>query len=356
MRPLIARIDTQALRHNMQRLRGIAGTARLMTLLKANAYGHDLVLVARALADLNERLAVACLDEAVALRNAGIRTPVLILQGPYSPDEWDEGLHLGKVEWVIHHPSQWDWIRTATGSAIWLKFNTGMGRLGLPASEVRTWLDALQNSHHQLRGIMTHYACADEPEGEHWHNQHATVSRLAEALPGALDFSASNSAALFNGIHPRETWARPGISLYGASPYADRSAEALGLKPVMTLISQVIAVNRIRKGETVGYGATWTAPRDSRIAVVAAGYGDGYPRHARTGTPVRVAGHRVPLVGRVSMDMLTVDVTDYPDVDVGAPVELWGPGLSVDEVARHADTISYTLTTGLTARVPRQAV
>lgn len=352
-------ISTRALHHNMQRVREAAPYSRVMAMVKADAYGHGARLVAETLAEA-DAFGVAFLDEALALRAAGIRQPITVLEGVFSDNEMFEAVRQN-LSVVIHQEEQVALLERCrlTGPInVWLKLDTGMHRLGLAP-------EAAGNAFRRVRaaritgevGLMTHFACADQLDSPLTDQQltrfRAVQQQLTRNGDASLPDSLSNSAGILAWPAAHGAWVRPGIMLYGSSPFPDQSAESLGLRPVMTLTSRLIAVRPLKKGEPVGYGASWVTDRDTRIGVVAIGYGDGYPRHARTGTPVLVEGRRVPLVGRVSMDMITVDLGDLP-AQLGAHCVLWGEGLPADEVAAHAGTISYELFCKVTARVRRE--
>ena len=360
-RPAEALIDLDALRHNYALAAQRAGAARAMAVIKADGYGHGLPQVARALHGHAPQFAVASLEEALRIREAGVTEPVVLLQGVHAPDDWRLAAEHG-FQPVLHCAEQCDALQQKSmalaaqgGVLVWLKVNIGMNRLGFPVDALASQIARLHALPGViLRGIISHFACADEPEHPLTEHQLEQIQTLRRTWPDLL-FSAANSAAHFRDAGDAcFDWTRPGIMLYGASPFEHRSAAELGLRPVMSLRSAVIAVRDLPAGASVGYGAAWVAQRSARMAVVAMGYADGYPRHAPSGTPVWVLGQRVPLMGRVSMDMLAVDVTAHPDVGVGAPVELWGQHVPVDEVATCAGTIGYELLTGVTARVPRR--
>jgi alanine racemase len=346
-------IDTEALRHNLSVIRARAGRARIIAVVKANAYGHGLVSSALALAGA-DAFAVARLEEALALRAAGIDSRILLLQGVCSAAQLHDAAH-EHLDLVVHDETQLALLERSGAAhclALWIKVDTGMHRLGFPPGEFAAALArirALKPAAREVR-LLTHLACANERD------RSVTQAQLEcfRAATRGLDYeiSIANSAGLFADVALGCHWVRPGLALYGASPFEDCTAQALGLKPVMTLTSEVIAVRRVARGEPVGYGAAWVAPRDSVIATVAGGYGDGVHRSLKSGTPVLVGGRRAPLAGRVSMDMLTVDVSALEPLQVGAPVVLWGEGLPVEEVARHAGTIAYELLCGVSQRVP----
>jgi len=355
LRPLVARIDTAALAHNLGVARRHAGGARILAVIKANGYGHGLARVAHALRAA-DGFAVLTLDEAAALRAQGYTHPIVLLEGWFHIDELPEIARL-RLRPVIHREDQVDALlraRLDNRIDLLLKLDTGMHRLGLPPQRLAAVLERLRGAA-QVGGItlMTHFACADEPQV----GVADQLARFRDATRGLdLPVTLANSAALLRYPETVGDWVRPGILLYGASPFADQTGEALGLLPVMTLQSALIAVQTVRKGEGVGYGAAFVAPRDMRIGVAACGYADGYPRHAGTGTPILVAGRLTRTLGRVSMDMLAVDLSEAPGAHVGSPVTLWGQGLPVERVAAAAGTIAYELLTGVAARVRFEAV
>jgi alanine racemase len=347
-------IDTRALRHNLTAIRERARRARVMAVVKANAYGHGLVPAALALAEA-DAFAVARLEEGLALRGAGITQPIVLLEGIFTAEQLLEAARHG-FDLVLHDLLQIELLEEMTGAhrfVLWIKIDTGMNRLGFPPREFVTVLERVRRltpAPLEIR-LLTHLACADERDNR---QTHAQVARFREATRG-LDYAVSiaNSAGIFGEAQLGCDWVRPGLALYGASPFADSSAAQLGLEPVMNLETSVIALRRVVRGERVGYGGAWSAPRDSLIAIVAAGYGDGLPRGLKDGTPVLVAGVRAPLVGRVSMDMIAADVSELAqEVRVGSPAVLWGRGLPVEEIARHAGTIPYELLCGVSQRVP----
>ena len=350
MRPLQARIDLSALRHNLGVARGYAPQARTMAVIKANGYGHGMLRVAHALATA-DGFAVLNVEEAVALREAGFNQTILLLEGFFSADELPTLAEYGLAS-VIHCPEQIEMLEMAglpVKIDVFLKLNSGMNRLGFSAQEFPAAMERLK-SHRAVRDVtlMTHFAQADEAPGVS--AQHALFEQLTanRHQPRSL----ANSAAILRHPAAHADWVRPGIMLYGSSPFADASAESLGLQPVMTLSSELISVRDIKAGEAVGYGATFRAERAMRIGTVACGYADGYPRHAASGTPILVDGKRTRTLGRVSMDMLSVDLSALPEARVGSRVVLWGEGMPIDEVAQAAGTISYELLCALAPRVP----
>ncbi|HET9329763.1 MAG TPA: alanine racemase [Steroidobacteraceae bacterium] len=346
-------IDTQALRHNLNVIRVRAGRARVIAVVKANAYGHGLVGTALSLHGA-DAYAVARLEEGMALRAAGVNKRIVLLEGVFTPAQLEDAAH-ERLDLVVHDLSQVELLEKARNAdlfALWLKVDTGMHRLGFAPRDFAAALTRIRSllpRPRELR-LMTHLACANERDERTTAEQ---LTRFREVTRGLdCETSIANSAGVFGEYAPGCQWVRPGIALYGGSPFVDVSAAQLGLKPVMTLMSSVIAVRRVPRGESVGYGAAWTAPRDSVVAVVAAGYGDGVHRSMANGAPVLVNEQRAALVGRVSMDMLAADVTGLNGVQVGVPAVLWGAGLPVDEVARHAGTIAYELLCSVSQRVP----
>lgn len=351
-RPIRATIDLSALRGNFSVARQNAQGAALWAVIKANAYGHGLMRAAGALDDLADGYALLDLEDAIALREAGFRQPILLLEGFFEADELPLFAEYGLTP-VVHTLEQVDMLTSTALPArlpVYLKLNTGMNRLGLSAEEFHPALTALETTP-SVSGItlMTHFADADLERGIGWQ-----MARFEEVTRGCdYPVSLANSAALLRFPDARRSWARPGIMLYGSSPFPqDVSAEALGLCPVMTLSSQLIAVQELQPGERVGYGGIFAAEGPMRIGIVACGYADGYPRHAPSGAPIIVEGRRTRSVGRVSMDMIMVDLEGIPDAGIGSPVVLWGEGLPVDDVATAAGTVSYELLCALTSRVP----
>lgn len=351
-RPIRATIDLSALRGNFAVARQRAAGASLWAVVKANAYGHGLMRAAEALDDLADGFALLDLNDAVALREAGFRQPILLLEGIFEADELPLYAEYGLTP-VVHALEQVEMLAGAALPArlpVYLKINTGMNRLGLSAEEFHPALTALEtmNSVGSIT-LMTHFADADLERGIDWQ-----MACFKEATQGCGNtVSLANSAALLRYPESCRGWARPGIMLYGSSPFPqDESADQLGLRPVMTLSSQLISIQHLQPGDRVGYGGIFTAEQPMRIGVVACGYADGYPRHAPSGTPILVEGRRTRTLGRVSMDMIMVDLEGIPDAGVGSPVVLWGEGLPVDEVASAAGTVSYELLCALTQRVP----
>jgi len=318
--------------------------------VKANAYGHGIERVGRALPQA-DGFATLELDGAVALREKQPGAPILLLEGFFAAAELAE-ISSANLATAVHSEDQLRMLEAAKPERlfdVWLKVNTGMNRLGFPPERVREVLERLRASGTTKSiTLMTHFATADGPQGIE-----EALRRFATATQGiALPRSFANSAAIFAHPESHADAVRLGIGLYGATPFADRSALSLGLKPAMTLTSRLIAIQEPKARETIGYGASFRVDAPTRVGVVACGYADGYPRHAPTGTPVLVAGVRTRTVGRVSMDMITVDLGPVPAATVGAPVTLWGEGMPIDDVATAAGTVGYELLCAVAPRVP----
>jgi alanine racemase len=351
-RPSRVVIDKQALKHNLQRVRELDPHSKIMAIIKADAYGHGLVRVANTLSDA-DAFGVACLEEAEQLRSASITTPIVLLEGPHKAVDLTSIVQL-QLEIVIHNEFQLDILEQATLDKplqVWVKIDTGMHRLGFPLDNVINILKRIaqcKNIKPSFR-LMTHLATANEQNNPLTQQQLENFKQACDGLEA--EKTIANSAAVIGFPETHADWNRPGLMLYGVSPMADRHAHELRLKPVMTLESELISIQKLKKGEPVGYGATWRCPEDMPVGVVAAGYGDGFPRHAKSGTPVLVNDVRCSLIGRASMDMLTIDLRNQPQAKVGDRVVLWGESLPVEEIARHADTIPYELLCGVHKRL-----
>ena len=351
-RPARVVINLAALGHNINRVRQIAPRSKVMAIVKADAYGHGITRVAKTLSTA-DAFGVACLEEARELRTAGINHPVVLLEGPYSPGELAEIEQLN-LDIVVHDQSQvkmLEAVKLASPVKVWLKIDSGMHRLGfLPECVSEMWerLSSCASVAEDIH-LMTHLASASERDDPMTNIQLQTFEKLAGQFRGGCSIANSAGVIAFPSSHA--DWVRPGLMLYGVSPMSDTTSSDEGLVPVMTLESQLIAVKNLCANDPVGYGATWRCPEDMPVGVVAAGYGDGYPRHAPSGTPVLVNGKRVTLIGRASMDMLIVDLRTQPHAKVGDPVILWGEGLPLEEVAKHAGTIPYELLCGVHKRL-----
>jgi alanine racemase len=350
----VARIDHSAIRHNLSRVRAYAPRARIMAAIKADAYGHGALPVARALVDAGvDALAVACFEEAASLREAHVQAPIVLLEGVLSAAEAQlaagENLHI-----VVHSAWQLALLQqqlpASAPLSIWFKLDTGMHRLGFAPEQAQSLYEAVRARRGwRLQGWFTHLACADDPDHPLTMRQIQLFERVTAGLPGAR--SIANSAGLIAWPQARADWVRPGLMLYGASPLIGKSAAELDLRPAMQLESRLITVKEVEAGETVGYGASYCCPERMRIGIVAVGYADGVHRVLPSGTPVLIQQQRVPIVGRVSMDMIAVDLRRLPHAQVGDPVLLWGSGLPAEEVAACAGTLAYELFCGLTRRV-----
>ena len=353
-RTTTATIHLGALRHNLARIKAMAAPARVMAVVKADAYGHGLERVARALDADAECFAVAALGDGLRLRAAGHRQRIVVLSGPDQPGDIAEMQRL-QLDAAIHHDAQLPWLAEARAGRgrlrAWLKIDSGMHRLGFAperVAEVHARLAAMPGLDPEI-GLLSHFAESEVFDGERTREQ---IERFAEATCGlAGPRSLSNSAAVLGWPEARVDWVRTGGLLYGLSVVEGKSGADFGFRPAMTLATRLIAINTVRRGESIGYNGTWTSPEDMPVGVAAVGYGDGYPRSAASGTPVLVGDTRVPLIGRVSMDLITLDLREVPQAKVGDRVTLWGGGLPVETIAGHAGTISYDLTCGMTRRV-----
>lgn len=349
-RPLVAHVDLAALETNLARVRELAPGAEVLAVVKANAYGHGLDRLLPALGSA-DGLALIELDAAVRLRERGYNRRILLLEGFFEARELD-AIAANAISVVVHSAEQARMLEQAQLTRpldVHVKVNAGMNRLGVAPTETRGLAERLAATPAVASlTLMTHFASADAPGG--LAEPLARFARACDGLPYRR--SLANSAGVVRYAEIGGDVVRPGIMLYGATPFADRTAEALGLAPVMTLRSRLVGVQMLERGEIVGYGATFAAPRSMRIGVVACGYADGYPRHAPNGTPVLVCGRRVPMAGRVSMDMLTVDLSSVPEAGVDSDVVLWGEGLPVDDVARMSGTVGYELLCAVARRVP----
>lgn len=351
-RPLVATIDAAAMRHNLNVARTSTPRANIWAVVKANAYGHGLARGMHAFSDA-DGLALIEVDSAVRLREMGWQKPILLLEGFFEPADLPE-VAAHRIQVAVHCSEQIDMIAQAKLNApidVHLKMNSGMNRLGFHPDEFRAAYERVRAIESVgSMSMMTHFANADDPAnaGMPMQEQLRRFQAVTEGLPGAR--SVSNSAAVLTRPDVLSDWVRPGIMLYGGTP-GGRTAEEFGLKPAMTLTSEIIGMQHIRAGDAVGYGSRFVAERAMTTGVVACGYADGYPRHAPSGTPVLVDGVKTRIVGRVSMDMITVDLTEVPNARVGSKVVLWGEGLPVDEVATAAGTIGYELMCAIAPRV-----
>ena len=350
-RPARVVIDLKAVRSNLQTVKQYAPARKVMAIIKADAYGHGLERIAKQLNEA-DAFGVACLEEAVRLRNAGITKTIILLEGFFSKEELIQLSDLN-IQTVVHQLDQLEMIEelpTEKAVNVWLKIDTGMHRLGFD-------LDFIQSIYKRLKQasgakdkirLMTHFASAQEHDPVSVESQLKNFTEIVANLEG--EHCLANSSAIIDWPTSHGDWVRPGLMLYGVSPFADRTAEDLGLQPVMSLQSELISVKQAKKGDKVGYGGTWECPEDMLIGVVAMGYGDGYPRHAQPGTPMLINGELAHLIGRPSMDMLTVDLRVCPEAKIGDDVILWGRELPIEEIARCAETIPYELLCGMRMR------
>lgn len=349
-----ATVDLAAIRHNLRAVRRIAPGSKVMAAVKADAYGHGAVPIARALeAEKVDALAVACMEEAMSLREAHLlTTPITLLEGVISIEEAALAVY-ERLQVVVHDHWQIALLEQLPLSAevqVWFKLDSGMHRLGFPLGDVPRLVETLrQRPSWRFQGWITHLACADELDSPVTRQQITAYNQALQGVAGAR--SIANSAGLLAWPEARVDWVRPGLMLYGASPLPGKSAAGLGLKAALKLESRLIAVREYAAGEPIGYGQIWRTPERMKIGVVAVGYADGLHRCLAPGTPMLIGGLRAPLVGRVSMDMISVDLRPVPGAAVGDPVMLWGPGLPAEEIAEKAGTLAYELFCGLTQRV-----
>lgn len=356
-------INTQALRHNLARVREMAPSSQVMAVIKANGYGHGLTQVAKSLAS-TDAFAVACVDEAIQLRKAGMKQPIVVLEGFTYPQELAAVLQ-NDLTCVMNNTHQvevlCDYIEHTSSSfkdvfKIWLKLDTGMHRLGFTEAELFQVYEQLTHRDEidPKIGIMSHFACSDEENNPYNQQQLERYQTVLNRLNPPMA-SMANSAAIIQIPQSHFQWVRAGIMLYGVSPFSEQTGEQLGLKPVMTLKANVVAIKHLEQGAKIGYGSSWECPEKMSVAVVAIGYGDGYPRHAGSGTPVLLNGVETQTLGRVSMDMISIDLRPLKQVKktvrIGDEVTLWGEQLAVEKIAAHADTIGYELLCGVSARV-----
>lgn len=356
-RAALAILSTENLLNNLRVIKETSGNSRVMAMIKANAYGHGLRSTAKRICHHVDTLGVASIDEAVALREIGIKSSITLAEGVFEPDELLIA-SVNRFSVVFHEESQLQWLE---GSSLplplraWMKIDTGMGRLGFPVEKAVEVYKRLSRSSHLIQpvGVFSHFACADQASHPMNEIQKAAFFEVCKSLPDShlIPKTFANSPAIFNFPETHLDLVRPGISLYGVSPFVGKTAQELGLKPVLTLQTRLIAVRQFAAGASVGYGSLFTCPESMPVGVVAMGYGDGYPRTARTGTPVLVGQKKCQLVGRVSMDMATIDLRNCPEAKVGDPVTLWGEGLPIEEVASFTANCPYDLLTGIQQRV-----
>lgn len=351
-RPAKITVNLSALKWNYQQVKKLAPNSRVLAMVKSNGYGHGITRVAKGLSEA-DAFGVACIEEAMLLREADIKSPIVLMEGLFEESELElamqQDFHL-----VVHHFEQIEMLEKHPETkplTIWLKIDTGMHRLGFcPADALQAYTRLMNcDAVKKPLGLMTHFAESDSPERAQTLKQIELFNMTTQNLPGII--SMANSAGIIAWPSAHGDWVRPGIMLYGVSPFAGHRGVEHHLEPVMSLCTQLIAIHQINKGERIGYGGTWESPEDMLIGVVAIGYGDGYPWRAKSGIPVLVNGRPCPLVGRVAMDMLTVDLRTQPEAKVGDPVLLWGRGLPVEVIAEQSGTSPYELLTRITQRV-----
>lgn len=345
-------IDLNALVSNYQYIDSLASNSNTIAVIKADAYGHDANKVALALSNKVNSFAVGFIDEALALRRGGIENEILILEGPFNKEDFNLA-HKNNFTLMLHSDYQIQWLKSANteiSGDIWLKVDTGMNRLGFPVEQVDNVISQLSEQQKNKLVLCSHFSTAEQVNNAKPIEQLAALKSLV--LKHQCKFSMANSAGILNWPASHGDHTRLGLALYGISPIGDCPITQ-ALIPVMTLQANIIAIHTVDIGETVGYGDTWQADRETKIATVAIGYADGYPRNAKSGTPVFINGRKAPLVGRVSMDMITVDITDLANAKIGDVVELWGKNINIDNVASNSDTINYELLTRVSKRVPK---
>jgi alanine racemase len=355
-RPTQARFFSEHLLHNIQLIRGLHPRCKMVGMVKANAYGHGMVDVAHRIASSVDYLGVSNIDEALVLRHAGIETLIILMEGIFCPSEFTLA-DQHNLNVVFQNMEQWTWFKKSPiRLEAWIKVDTGMGRLGFRLEEASKVYDEMVD-HPDLvdtPGIMSHFACADIPGHPLNRTQHEAFHAFLEGKKGLR--SLENSAAALLPFGALSDVIRVGLGMYGCSPFPHQKGSDLGLKPVMSLESQLIRVFQASPGQSLGYGGRYICPELMPVGVVALGYGDGYPLSAQDGTPILVEGKLCALAGRVSMDMITVDLRGYPQAKVGDRVVLWGPELSVERIAPHTQEHVWSLLTGLQARIHRRWV
>jgi alanine racemase len=347
-RPVSVELDISALHHNVKRLRELAPQSKILAMVKANAYGHGLIPIAQALASFSvDGFGVSCSEEALYLRQAGIKQRIVLMEGLFSAEELPL-LEDYQLDTVIHDRRQLNLLTDkvlAKSVNVWIKINTGMNRLGFSIHDFpEVWRQCQACDWINSVCVMTHFSSADKQDGSVL-QQIKQFEKITKDVN--IEKSLANSAAILAWPRAHADWIRPGLALYGVSPFSDAAGIQHGLRPVMNLKSGIITINQLQAGDRVGYGGTWIAPNTMRIGVVAIGYGDGYPHRAESGTPILVNDKLVESVGHVSMDMLTVDLRNQPEAKQGDPVTLWGAGLPIEQVAMSTATFRYELLCGI---------
>lgn len=361
MRNTRAVLNPHALLHNVSIVKQHAPVSKIIAMLKANAYGHGVMQIAEILmkAQCIDAIGVAILEEALTLREHYPTVPIVVFQGVHDQEELQYASEQ-QLQLVIHTPEQVALLqRTVVKKpvSVWLKINTGMNRLGINPQQAAILWQQLQQCESVAKPLrcMSHFANAniiDDPRTQQQLTYfEKTLAGFDSAQP--IECSLAKSAAILRISTTHRDWVRPGVMLYGASPVANTTASDYHLQAVMTLHADIIAIQQCQAGDQIGYDGTWECPQAMRVGIVAIGYGDGYPRHVPSGTPVLINGRRAQIIGRVSMDMLAVDLREHPECHIKTPVILWGDGLPVEEIATYANTTAYELLTQVSARVPR---
>lgn len=353
-RTAIAILSTENLLHNLQVIKGmLKPTTKVVVMVKANAYGHGLRSTSLRLDGNVDMLGVASIDEAIALRKAGVNAAILLAEGVFEPNELliaaTERFHV-----VFHNEKQVEWLEKSSlpmPIEAYIKVNSGMGRLGFSLDEAKHFYDKISACRQVMKPItiMSHFACADDKSHPLNQQQIQSLKSLTDTISGKISFC--NSAAIFNFPECHYNYVRPGLAIYGVSPISGISGHELGLKPVMTVQSSLISVQQMKKGDVVGYGARYTCPEDMLVGVVAFGYGDGYPITAKDGAPILVNNIECSLIGRVSMDMIMVDLRSCPNASIGDLVVLWGEGLAIERLIPYTENIAWDMLTGVQHRV-----
>jgi alanine racemase len=352
-RTAVAILSTDNLLHNYKLLKEKIGSVKMMGMVKANAYGHGIRSVSLRLDSHLDMFGVASIDEALALRKVGVKSPIALMQGVFEPSELlvaaTEKFHV-----VFHSLHQVEWLKKVLLPVplnVWIKVDTGMGRLGFQIEEAEAVYELFLNHSSVVKPLrlISHFACADQID----HPLNASqIQKFDAFVQGkSCELSFCNSAALFNFKNCHHDWVRPGLALYGVSPFENQSAESLDLKPVMTLQTNLTSVKAMRKGDSIGYSASYQCPEDMVVGIAAFGYGDGYPRTEKDGAPVLVGGHECSIIGRVSMDMMAIDLRNAPAASIGDAVVLWGSGLPIENVAKHMGMSVYAMLTAIQNRV-----
>jgi alanine racemase len=354
MRPTNAYIDTDAVKHNIAVISQHAPNKKILAMIKSNAYGCGVEIIAPILSQLPSvyGFGVASIDEAIQIRKIGLHNPILLCEGVFESDEYSL-VRQYNLECVIHSKYQLDWLLEEQHNdsiRIWLKINSGMNRLGIPIDKIPSFIEKLKNYNKPI--LMTHLACADEPYNDNNLQQLKKIYEIYNKFSN-YEWSLDNSCGVFNELSENMDIVRPGIAIYGVSPYKDKTARELNLKPVMNLKARIIALQHLNKGDCVGYGLKWQAKRPTRLGIVSIGYGDGYPRGVDQFAVVSVRSKNCPIVGRVSMDMITIDITDHKTAEIGDEVELWGSNIPIELIAKSCGTIGYELLCQVTSRVNR---